>query len=100
MEIDEAAHVIYMDHEEPIPIVFWSPMEFSVAMAFLGLFITFGELMVGLVAAAFVLMSCKYFRKGLKRGQAQHFLWSLGPAAFGDRLGNRFPNGDVQEYIE
>lgn len=85
--------------EDPIPVLFWEPLEFVMAFALLGVGVVFGMWVVGMVGCFAVLIGSRYLRRGMKRGAVQHFLWSIGLPA-DNALAARFPPVWVNDLIE
>lgn len=76
--MDRDAHVMHYDLEAPVPIMFWDPLEFILALTLMGFGVITGIWVVGLVGGAGVLIGAKYLKRGAKRGAMQHFLWAHG----------------------
>lgn len=76
--MDEQSHVIPQDLEAPTPIMFWEPLEFTIAVVFMGFGIIAKLVFVGMAGGAAVLIGSRYLKRGAKRGAMQHMLWTLG----------------------
>ncbi|MDP3139183.1 MAG: type IV conjugative transfer system protein TraL [Burkholderiaceae bacterium] len=87
------------DIEEPTPILFWSPLEFILAISFLGLGIISNLWVIGLLGAAGILVGSKHLKRGAKRGGMQHLIWSLG-LQIEPAMSNSFPPSWKNEFIE
>lgn len=87
------------DIEEPTPIVFWSPLEFVLAISFLGLGIVSKLWVVGLLGAGGILVGSRHLKRGAKRGGMQHLIWSLG-LQVEPHLSKTFPPSWKNEFIE
>ncbi len=87
---DQNSHVIRTKLEDPVPILFWEPLDFIMGFALLGVGLVAGMWVIGLVGCFVVLIGSRYLRRGMKRGAVQHFLWSLGLPA-DNALSANFP---------
>ena len=96
---DKSAHVIRHKLEDPVPILFWEPLEFIMAFALLGFGLVLGMWIIGMIGCFAVLIGSRYLRRGMKRGAVQHFLWSLGLPA-DNALQARFPPVWVNDLME
>ena len=77
--MDQEAHLIPpADIEAPTPIMFWEPLEFTMAICFIGFGMIAHLMLLGVLAAVLVLYGARYLKRGAKRGAMQHFLWSMG----------------------
>lgn len=76
--MDEQSHIFPFDLESPIPIMFWEPLEFVLALVLMGFGIIAHLWIFGLLAGGGVLMGSRYLKRGAKRGAMQHFLWAHG----------------------
>lgn len=76
--MDRDAHQMHYDLEAPVPIMFWEPLEFILAVTLMGFGIISGLWVMGLVGGTGVLIGAKYLKRGAKRGAMQHFLWAHG----------------------
>lgn len=99
MSIDQQAHVIPYDLEEPIPILFWDPLEFTLAITLIGFGIISKLWVMGLLAGGLVLIGSKYLKRGAKRGAMQHFLWARG-LNLDSALAARFKPSYHNDFIE
>lgn len=71
-------HTIPRGLDRPVPILFWDPVEFIMAVILLGVGVILKMLLVGFGGAAVVMIySSKVKRRG-KRGTGIHALWRLG----------------------
>lgn len=84
--------------DDPIPILFWEPLEFILAVAILGIAIAMNLWVAGGVMAYALLWIMKRLKRGAKRGAAQHALWTTG--AIIDRHMTLFPPAYINELIE
>lgn len=76
--MDEESHQIPFDLEAPIPIMFWDPLEFVLAIILMGFGVISHLWMLGLFAGGGVLVGARYLKRGSKRGAMQHFLYAHG----------------------
>ena len=76
--MDQESHIVPFEIEAPIPIMFWDPLEFVLAICLMGFGIIAHLWLVGVVGSAGVLMGARYLKRGAKRGAMQHFLWAHG----------------------
>lgn len=76
--MDAEAHVFPFDLEAPIPIMFWDPLEFVLALILMGFGIISHLWVFGLLGGLGVLFGARYLKRGAKRGAMQHYLWAHG----------------------
>lgn len=84
--------------DEKVPILFWQPTEFIIAVSLLGIGIVMSLWTFGLVTAAVVLWGAKKLRRGAKPGAIQHLLWYLG-LPLDKTLTRYFPSSSVREWL-
>lgn len=97
--MDQQSHVIPYDLEAPTPVMFWDPLEFTLAVVFMGFGIIAKMWFFGMLAGAAVLMGSRYLKRGAKRGAMQHMLWALG-LQVDQPLLKRFPPSWVNDFIQ
>lgn len=78
MSFDQEAHIVPEKLEDPIPILFWTPMEFTLAISFMGFGLVMNLWFVGMFMGIGVLVGSRYLGRGAKRGNVQHLMWALG----------------------
>ena len=98
-EFDQKAHIVRHKLEDPVPILFWEPLEFIMAFALFGIGLVMGMWIIGMIGCFAVLIGSRYLRRGMKRGAVQHFLWSLGLPA-DKALSTKFPPVWVNDLVE
>lgn len=76
--MNEQAHEVPFNLEAPVPIMFWDPLEFTLALCLMGFGIISKLWLLGMVGGAGVLIGARYLKRGAKRGAMQHFLWAHG----------------------
>ena len=76
--MDHESHNIPFDLEAPVPIMFWEPLEFTIALTLLGLGVIANLWLFGVGGALVVLLGSRYLKRGAKRGTMQHFMWAHG----------------------
>jgi hypothetical protein len=64
--------------DNPVPILFWEPVDCIVGLAMFGMGVALHMFLFGAVACAVTLMVASKLRQGAKRGAAQHWLWFMG----------------------
>jgi len=97
--MSDAAHVIPVDVEAPVPIMFWDPMEFIMAVSMMGFGMVMNLWILGMIGGVGILIGSRYLKRGSKRGAMQHLLWSMGLTL--DRpLANKFPPAWDKDFIE
>lgn len=96
--MDEQSHTVPYEIEDPIPIMFWNPMEFILALMFAGFGLVAHLWVIGMLAAAAVLMGSRYLKRGAKRGAMQHFLWRHGLQL--DKGLGQFPPAWVNDFFQ
>lgn len=99
MQTDHTAHQVPFDLEEPIPIMFWDPLEFVLAVTLMGFGIVTNLFLLGLAGAAGVLVGAKYLKRGAKRGAMQHWLWALG-LTLDKALADKFKAAYLNDFID
>lgn len=97
--MSDASHNIPYDIEAPVPILFFDPLEFTLAIVSLGFGVIFHVFPLGILAAVGVLMGSRYLKRGAKRGATQHFLWSRG-LQLDAALTSRFKPAWVNDFTE
>jgi hypothetical protein len=75
---DQDSHVVPFDLEAPVPVMFWDPLEFILAVILMGFGMLANMWALGLLAGAGVLIGSRYLKRGAKRGTMQHFMWAYG----------------------
>lgn len=78
MDAFTEAHVIPEGIENPTPILFWEPMEFVLALMFMGFGIIASLWVLGAGLASAVLVFAPRMRRGTRRGAVPHLLWAKG----------------------
>lgn len=76
--MDEQSHQVPFGIEAPVPIMFWDPLEFTLAVISLGFGVISGMWMLGVICCGLVLVGSKRLKRGQKAGAMQHMLWSYG----------------------
>ena len=84
--------------DDPVPMLFWDPFEFVLAITAFGLLMILANPIIGALVGGGVLWVSKRLKRGAKRGAAQHAVWAFGMLA--DKALNRFPPPQVREFIE
>lgn len=97
--MDQQSHAFASGIEAPIPIMFWEPMEFVMAISLMGFGIVINLWMFGTVAGMGVLLGSRYLKRGAKPGATQHLLWSLG-LLLDQPLKTRFPAPWKRDFTE
>lgn len=75
---ENALRKIPMTADNPVPIMFWEPVDFIAGMSIFGMGVALGMFMFGVVGGVATLMVASKLRQGAKRGAAQHWLWYMG----------------------
>lgn len=91
-------HLIFTELEDPIPIMFWDPLEFILGISLLGFGIISNLWMIGLAAGGLVLFGSKYLKRGSKKGAAQHAMWKAG-LQFDPCLTKKFPPSWKKDFV-
>ena len=76
--MDQQSHMVPFDLEAPVPIMFWDPLEFVLALSLMGFGMVSNLWLLGMVGGTFVLVGARYLKRGAKKGAMQHFMWSHG----------------------
>lgn len=69
---------IPMTSDNPVPILFWEPVDFIAGMSIFGMGVALNMFLFGAVGCVVTLSVASKLRQGAKRGAAQHWLWSMG----------------------
>lgn len=86
--------------DAPVPILFWEPAEFIGAVSIVGFSMFFHAILLGLLAASFVLVIAGRMNKdGVKRGRSGHALHALG-LPIDPELTKQMPPVRMPEYID
>lgn len=64
--------------DNPVPILFWEPVDFVAGFAMFGMGVALSMFVFGGIGCAVTLSVATKLRKGAKRGAAQHWLWYMG----------------------
>lgn len=64
--------------DNPVPIMFWEPVDFIAGISVFGMGVALHLFMFGAVGGMLTLMIATKLRQGAKRGAAQHWLWYMG----------------------
>ena len=97
-EVDDASRHIPTRADDVVPMMFWDPFEFILAISAMGLLMILANPIVGLIAAGIVLWGGKKLKRGAKKGAAQHAIWAFG--VMSDSGMSRFPDPTMTEFIE
>ncbi len=98
MSFDAQSHIVPEKLEDPIPVLFWSPTEFTLAISFMGFGLIMNLWFVGLILGVGVLIGSRYLTRGAKRGAVQHLIWSLG-LRMDHYLSKQFPAPWSNDFI-
>src|SRR4051812_21648229 len=98
-QFDPASHVVPHGLEDPVPIMFWSPMVFCTAACVMAIGIVMNLWLVGFAGGFGVLIASQRMGRGAKKGASQHILWSLGLQA-DPALKSCFPHASSNDLIE
>ena len=99
MDDKHASHAVPYGIEDPVPIMFWDPLEFVMAVTLMGFGIITNLVLLGLFGSIGVLIGSRYLKRGAKKGAMQHFMWSLG-LQLDAPLTKRFKPALVNDLIE
>lgn len=99
MSADHQSHRVYHNLEAPIPIMFFDPIEFVLAVVLMGFGIISGLWILGFFGGAGVLIGSRYLKRGAKRGAMQHFMWSYG-LQLDAPLSKKFKPSWLNDFIE
>ena len=75
---ERALRKIPLTADNPVPIMFWEPVDFIAGMSIFGMGVALQMFMFGAIGGALTLMVASKLRQGAKRGAAQHWLWYMG----------------------
>ena len=75
---EDTLRKIPLSVDEPIPILFWNPIDFIAALTIFGMGVALKLFLFGMVGGVLVLIVATKLRQGAKRGAAQHWLWHMG----------------------
>lgn len=86
--------------DEPVPILFWTPMEFIVMVMILGVGIVAKQLLFGMIGAYICLKISRKLSRGAKRGQSKHGLWRMGVSFIDPPLSKKMPHPVQTDFCE
>lgn len=95
---DKAKRYIPTRVDDPVPILFFEPIEFVLIVSIFGIGVAMGALVSGAALAIGVMWAIRKLKRGAKRGATQHALWSSGLKI--DRGMSRFPPAWENDLIE
>ena len=98
-QFDPQSHVVPHNLEDPIPVMFWDPLEFVLAVSLMGFGTIMNVWVFGLIGGMGVLLVSRYLKRGAKRGTMQHLLWAMG-LQLDKSLVRHFPPPWVNDFIE
>ena len=75
---EESLRKIPLTVDNPVPILFWDPVDFIAAMTIFGMGVALKLFLFGMAGSIAVLIVATKLRQGAKRGAAQHWLWYMG----------------------
>lgn len=75
---EQALRKIPLTADNPVPIMFWEPVDFIAGMSVFGMGVALHMFLFGAIGGAVTLMVASKLRQGAKRGAAQHWLWYMG----------------------
>lgn len=75
---EHALRKIPLMADNPVPILFWEPVDFIAGMSIFGMGVALHLFAFGAIGGAVTLMIASKLRQGAKRGAAQHWLWYMG----------------------
>ncbi len=75
---DDDLHKIVEGADEPVPIMFFDPLEFVIVTTLVGAGIVLDFPFTGLILATGIMLVSRKLRQGAKRGAVQHYLWRIG----------------------
>lgn len=91
---EQSLRRIPLTADNPVPILFWEPIDFLAGMTVFGMGVALHLFLFGLVGGWAALMIATRLRRGAKRGAAQHWLWFMGLSV--DRAFSRLGLKSVQ----
>lgn len=75
---ERALRKIPLTADNPVPILFWEPVDFIAGISIFGMGVALHLFLFGAIGGVVTLMVASKLRQGAKRGAAQHWLWSMG----------------------
>lgn len=75
---EHALRKIPLTADNPVPILFWEPVDFIAGLSIFGMGVALHMFLFGAVGSVATLMVATKLRQGAKRGAAQHWLWFMG----------------------
>jgi len=88
---------IPMRVDNVVPILFWDPLEVSVAIAIFGFSFLVNLFLPGIVLVILFLKITRAMKRGAKRGTSQHAVWAFGANI--DTALKKFPKSFENEFI-
>lgn len=82
-----------------VPIMFWDPAEFVIAVALFGFGMVANAWLFGACGAGFVLWGSRKLKRGAKAGATHHWIWSKGLEA-DQAMSSQFPPAAVNDFFE
>lgn len=64
--------------DDPVPILFFEPIEFVLIVSIFGIGVAMGFMLAGFALSVGVMWAVRKLKRGAKRGATQHALWSSG----------------------
>lgn len=97
--MDQESHMVPYDIEAPIPIMFWDPLEFILAITLMGFGVITHLWIFGMAAGIGVLFGARYLKRGAKKGAMQHFLWAHG-LQMDPSLSKKFKPAWLNDFVD
>lgn len=97
--MNQETHTVPYDIEAPVPVLFWEPLEFVLALSLVGFGIILGLWVIGIGGALGVLLGSRYLKRGAKRGAMQHYFWAHG-LQLDNPLRKSFKPAWLNDFIE
>ena len=97
--MDHSSHMVPFELEAPVPIMFWDPLEFVLAITLMGFGILSNLWIFGVATGTGVLVGARYLKRGAKQGAMQHFLWAHG-LQLDPALSKKFKPAWLNDFIE
>lgn len=91
-------HYVAKDIDAVVPVLFWTPVEFVVAITAMAFGFILNSAGIGILCCFFVLLISSKMKRGNKRGFMQHLLWRMGVAP--NKKLKSFPGPLRIEFIE
>lgn len=97
-EEEKSMRYIPIKVDDPVPILFFEPLEFVMLVSIFGISVAMGFMLIGAILSILLIFALRKLKRGAKKGATQHAIWSAGLRI--DRGMSRFPQAWDNDLIE